>query len=208
MSCETRVHIVDDDEAVRNALGLLMESVEINAKTYDSAEAFLDQYNHDDFGCLLLDLRMPGMNGLELLDELNKRKSPILVIFITGHGDVSMAVRAMKEGAIDFIEKPFDNDYLLQRVQGCLAESANNENDNALKNQILDKINQLTNREHEVMNLLISGKQNKLIARELNISTRTVEQHRANIMKKLNAQSLSDIVRAAMISEKFDLYSV
>jgi len=205
MKHEPMIHIVDDDDAVRDALYVLMCSQDIPAQTYASAEDFLDQHAQFKLGCLLLDVRMPGMNGLQLLKELNKQNISIPVIFITGHGDVTMAVEAMKAGAIDFIEKPFDNEYLLNRVNNCLSECLNINNTNEQRQQIEAMIETLTSRERQVMELLLEGKQNKVIARELDISPRTVELHRAKVMKKLDAHSLSDIIRIALFSGQFKL---
>lgn len=195
---EQIVHIVDDDDAVRGALSLLMQSEEIPFSTYPSAQEFLQQNPLLRSGCLLLDVRMPDMNGLELLDELKKKGITLPVIFITGHGDVELAVQAMKAGAMDFIEKPFDNDRLISVVKVCLNESIN-QGDSKQKIEAIDElINSLTKREREVMELLVNGKQNKVIAKILNISPRTVELHRAKVMKKLNAHSLSDLVKTAL----------
>lgn len=197
------VHIVDDDDAVRQALLLLMESEDIPAKAYASAEEFLEQHAEIVPGCLLLDVRMPGMNGLQLLELLKEKHVSIPVIFITGHGDVVMAVQAMKLGASDFIEKPFDNENLLIRVRNCLKECISLNCTQELERKMERKISSLTKREREVMELLVAGKQNKVIAYELGISPRTVELHRAKVMEKLQAHSLSDIVRIALFSSEY-----
>jgi two-component system response regulator FixJ len=194
---------VDDDNAVRDALSLLLYSEDIEHQSYASAEDFLDQYAQSKLGCLLLDVRMPGMDGLELLDSLKAQNVDIPVIFMTGHGDVSLAVKAMKLGATDFIEKPFDTERLLALVRNCLIESLNINQTGELKQKIDERIAMLTKREKEVMELLVNGKQNKGIAQELGISPRTVELHRSRVMEKMQATSLSELVRAAMIvSEK------
>jgi len=198
------VHIVDDDEAVRKALSFLMHSEDIPAFEYASAEEFLDKRAQLNPGCLLLDIRMPGMSGLQLLDELNKKNDMLPVVFITGHADVPMAVKAMKLGAIDFIEKPFDNEHLLVRVRDCLSESVSLNCNKKNQLEIHDKLARLTKREKQVMELMVEGKQNKLIARELDISTRTVEVHRAKLMEKLEVHSLSDIVRIVMQSTELN----
>ena len=203
MDNKPMVHIVDDDEAVRNALSLLMAADEIPAKAYESAEDFLNQHAKSNMGCLLLDVRMPGMNGLQLLNELNRQNVSIPVIFITGHGDVSMAVQAMKAGATDFIEKPFDNEYLLNRVHNCLTDCIDLTCKKELQKKIDAQLALLTKREKQVMNLLVDGKQNKVIAAELGISVRTVELHRSNIMEKLHSHSLSDVVRSFMLSSEY-----
>jgi two-component system response regulator FixJ len=198
MQSELMVHIVDDDEAVRNALYFLMQSENIPAQTYTSAEGFMQKYIQSKPECLLLDVRMPGMNGLQLLNELKNRHIEMPVIFITGHGDIAMAVQAMKAGAADFIEKPFNNERLLNSVQKCLSESLHNSNANDTKQAAQTKLETLTRRERQVMDLLVEGKQNKVIAQELGISPRTVELHRAKVMSKLNANSLSSVVRIAL----------
>jgi len=200
MTHENMIHIVDDDDAIRQSLSLLMKSEGISVIVYESAEDFINNYKPVKSECLLLDIRMPGMSGLELLEELKERNISIPVIFITGHGDVSMAVQAMKAGATDFIEKPFDSDYLIQRVNDCLYECIRLSNSVELKQQLSERLDRLTKREKQVMDLLVDGKQNKTIAYELNISVRTVELHRAKVMEKLNAHSLSEVVRMAILS--------
>lgn len=197
------VHIVDDDNAVRQALVLLMESVSIPVKSYSSAEEFLEKYKTSEPGCLLLDVRMPGMNGLQLLELMKEKRINIPVIFITGHGDVVMAVKAMKLGASDFIEKPFDNDSLIRSVRNCLKECVTLNCTQELEREMESKLSSLTNREREVMECLVEGKQNKVIAHELGISPRTVELHRAKVMEKLQVHSLSEIVRIALLSSEF-----
>jgi len=199
MQTKPMVHIVDDDNAVRDALSLLMKSEDIPANIYASAEEFLEDQAQFKMGCLLLDVRMPGMNGLQLLNLLKEQDVAIPVIFITGHGDVGMAVKAMKAGAYDFIEKPFNNDRLLSVVNNCLTECITLNHSVEHRHELEARINKLTKREREVMELLVEGKQNKVIARELDISPRTVELHRAKVMEKLHAHSLSDVVRTALL---------
>ena len=199
MQNEPVVHIVDDDDAVRDALQMLMTSENIAAKTYASAEDFITQKNIKKPGCLLLDVRMPGMNGLQLLEQLKKNDISLPVILITGHGDISMAVQAMKDGAADFIEKPFNNERLLNTIKVCLDDCINLNSKTEQRKEMQQKIATLTRREREIMNLLVEGKKNKLIAQELGISSRTVELHRAKVMEKLHANSLSDIVRTALL---------
>lgn len=199
MQHKPMVHIVDDDDAVRNALSLLMHAEDIPVQAYASAEEFLDKHAQSKLGCLLLDVRMPGMNGLELLEVLKEQDVSIPVIFITGHGDVSLAVQAMKAGATDFVEKPFDNERLLRLVGNCLTECININETSELRHEMEARLALLTKRERQVMELLVEGKQNKVIARDLNISPRTVELHRAKVMEKLHAHSLSEIVRTAML---------
>lgn len=203
MDDNQHVHIVDDDDAVRQALLLLMESEDIPAKAYASAEEFLEQHAETEPGCLLLDVRMPGMNGLQLLELLKEKHVRIPVIFITGHGDVVMAVQAMKLGASDFIEKPFDNESLLRSVHICFKECIELNCTQELERKMKSKISSLTKREREVMELLVEGKQNKVIARDLDISPRTVELHRAKVMEKLQVHSLSGIVRIALSSSEY-----
>jgi len=199
MQHKPMVHIVDDDDAVRNALALLMHSEDIPVQAYASAEEFLDKHAQSKLGCLLLDVRMPGMNGLELLEVLKEQDVSIPVIFITGHGDVSLAVYAMKAGATDFVEKPFDNENLLNLVRNCLTECICLNQSCEHRHEIEARLATLTKRERQVMELLVDGKQNKVIARELGISPRTVELHRAKVMEKLHAHSLSEIVRTALL---------
>lgn len=200
MQNEPMVHVVDDDDAVREALQLLMRSDDIPVQTYASAEDFLEQQAHSRPGCLLLDMRMPGINGLELLNILKEHDSPLPVVFITGHGDVGMAVEAMKAGAVDFIEKPFDNERLLKVMHNCLADSVSIKDSYERRQEMQERIAHLTKREREVMDLLVAGKQNKLIALELDISPRTVELHRAKVMEKLQAHTLSEVVRTAILA--------
>lgn len=199
---EPMVHIVDDDSAIRDALSLLMQTENIPYQTYASAEEFLDKHAQSKLGCLLLDMRMPGLNGLELLDVLKSQNVAIPVIFITGHGDVSMAVKAMKAGASDFIEKPFNNERLLTLVRNCLIECINLNNTSMHRHEMEKRISRLTKRERQVMELLVDGKPNKVIAQDLNISPRTVELHRSRVMDKLHARSLSELVRTALIVTK------
>lgn len=193
------VHIVDDDRAIRDSLKFLMKSVGFESQTYESAETFLDQADFDRPGCLVVDIRMQGMSGLELQQVLNERSIHLPVIVITGHGDIPMAVQAMKAGAIDFLEKPFDNEFLVMRIRQCLKEATKKQDKESKTAKAKAQLAQLTPREVEVMNLLVAGKHNKVIANELNISVRTAEAHRAKVMKKLQADSLSDIVRVALM---------
>ena len=198
MQTEAIVHIVDDDKAIRDSLTLLMRSVGFNSKSYDSAEKFLDEADCNSSGCLIVDIRMQGMSGLELQQLLNNKGIIMPVIIITGHGDVPMAVQAMQAGAIDFLEKPYDNEMLVDRIKQCLSEVSKSRDKSKLVAEAKTSLLRLTPREREVMNLLVAGKHNKIIAKELNISVRTAEAHRAKVMKKLHAESLSDIVRLAL----------
>lgn len=201
MPQEHTIYIVDDDEAVRGALALLMKSAGLKAETYESADAFLRNYNPECNGCLVADVRMPGMSGLELQQELVNRKVDIPVIIMTGHGDVAMAVNAMKAGASDFIEKPFRNQDLLNKIQQSLTKADELHANHQHRAEALERLGLLSKREREVMDLLVKGKLNKQIAAELDISIRTVEAHRAKIMDKLQANSLPDVVRISLLEE-------
>ena len=195
---EAIVHIVDDDEAVRSSLKFLMRSQGFEVECYPSAQDFLNRVDVSVPGCVLLDVRMPGMTGLELLEELVQRQMPVPVILMTGQADVPMAVRALKSGAYDFIEKPFDNRALLLRIREALIQGGDVHERHKERETINERLQRLTRREQEVMDMLVSGKPNKVIAADLGISTRTVEIHRAKIMEKLQARSLSDVVRIAL----------
>ncbi|TNF32860.1 MAG: response regulator transcription factor [Gammaproteobacteria bacterium] len=189
------VHIVDDDEAIRSSLRLLIKTSGLNPRTYISAEELLETADLNQHGCLVVDIRMPGMSGLELQQHLNRNQYKIPLIIITGHGDIEMAVQAMKSGARDFLEKPVDNDKLIHRIRESLELDSEMRNHDREKDRAAQLLARLSSREHEIMQLLIQGKLNKVIAADLDISVRTVEAHRANIMHKMEARSLSDIVR-------------
>ena len=193
------VFIVDDDEAMRNSLRWLIESVGRTVETYESARAFLDNHYPGRSGCLLLDVRMPGMSGLELQSQLESHDIRLPVIILTGHGDVGMAVKAMKAGALDFIEKPIDDELLLAAIEKALTEDAEKREERASRAEILARMSQLTKRESQVMEMVTNGKSNKEIAAELNVSAKTVEAHRAHVMEKMEAGSLAELVRMAMI---------
>ncbi|MEQ8632385.1 MAG: response regulator transcription factor [Gammaproteobacteria bacterium] len=192
---EPTVHVVDDDEAVRDALEMLIRSIGLPVKSFNSAISFLDQYDNEARGCLLLDIRMPSMSGLELQDELIARNSSLSIIFITGHGDIPMAVRAIKKGAIDFISKPFRDQDLIECIQRALLINEESRDRINLQHQINENLAQLTQREKEIMDLMIEGLANKVIALELDISQRTVEVHRASVMTKMQAGSLAHLVK-------------
>ena len=196
------VHIVDDDEAVRNSLRFLMRSVGLHGQVFDSATNFLKTYDPRQPGCLLLDVRMPGMSGLDLQQELNRRGATIPVIFITGHGDVSMAVAAMQCGAFDFLQKPFRDQDLLDRVQRAMARDAESRGRLAARAEIKSRLATLTPRETEVMRLVSGGKANKVVGAELGVSQRTVEIHRAHVMEKMRAGSLAELVRMVLDSQE------
>ncbi len=194
------VFIVDDDEALRDSLRWLLESVGLKVETHDSANSFLQSYYPGQSGCLLLDVRMPGMSGLELQEQLESRDVRLPVVIMTGHGDVSMAVRALKAGALDFIEKPFDDELLLASIQRALLLDVEQRKNRATQAEILARLAQLTRREHQVMELVTIGKANKQIASELNVSAKTVEAHRAHVMEKMQAKSLAELVRMSMLA--------
>lgn len=198
MTFEPTVFVVDDDEAVCRALRLLIKSAGMKAQTYSSAEQFLDAYKPSRPGCLLLDIQMPGMNGLALQEQLAQRKLKIPVIIITGHGDVPMAVRAMKLGAVDFIEKPFRDQALLDHIKRAIDQDAQDRHDQAELDQIKQRLGLLSRRERQVMDLVVTGKLNKVIAYELGITQKTVEFHRANVMRKMRVKSLAELVRLAV----------
>jgi FixJ family two-component response regulator len=192
------VFIVDDDAAVRDSLGLLLRSMGLPVETFESARAFLDAGRDSRQGCLVLDIRMPGMSGLELQQELVTRHSLLPIIFITGHGDVPMAVEAMQAGAVDFIQKPFRDQDLLDRINQALEKDALGRRMLAERAQIRRRLETLTPREREVLAMIVAGKANKVIAGDLNLSQRTVEIHRARVMEKMGAHSLAHLVRMAM----------
>jgi two-component system response regulator FixJ len=197
---EPVVFVVDDDEAVRNSLRLLLKSIGMPAVAYASAEEFLAGYDDEQPGCIVLDVRMPGMSGPELQDELNRRGALIPVIFITGHGDVPMAVEAMRHGAVDFMQKPFSDKDLVGRIQLAMAADRRNREAIGAKDQIRARIAALTPRERQVLDLVTQGKSNKVIAGDLGASQRTVEIHRSHVMEKMGANSLAQLVRMTMIA--------
>jgi FixJ family two-component response regulator len=192
------VFIVDDDPAIRIAMQALLESVNIQHEIFASADEFLQDEESHRFGCLVLDIRMPGLGGLELQDELISRGSPLPIIFITGHGDVPMAVDAMQKGAVDFIQKPFRDQELLDRIREALTTDRERREERDRHTEIESRLQRLTNREKEVLDLDVTGKPNKVIAYELDVSQRTVEIHRARVMEKMEARSLADLVRMHM----------
>ena len=189
------VYIMDDDQAIRHAMELLMRSVGLGYEIFHSGDDFLSSHTNDRAGCLVLDIRMPGLGGLELQEKLNEMGSTLPVIFITGHGDVPMAVEAMQKGAVDFIQKPFRDQELLDRISEAIATDQERRSAREEKAEVLGKIEKLTNRERQVLDLVVTGKPNKVIAYELGVSQRTVEIHRARVMEKMEAKSLADLVR-------------
>lgn len=194
---ETRqtVYVVEDDEAVRDSLELLLKSDGKPVSTYDNANAFLKDYSEKMAGCIVLDIRMPGMDGMELQKKLNEKHSILPIIFVTGHGDVPMAVDAMKEGAVDFIQKPYREEALLQKIEAALEQDREQRKTLGEKQEILRRVKSLTPREHEIMDRMIAGQANKVIAIELEISQRTVEIHRSRVMHKMGTHSLAHLVR-------------
>jgi two-component system response regulator FixJ len=204
MAIEQTVYIVDDEEPVRKALRFLTKSDGLKSESFKTAQAFLDALDRIGPGCLLLDVCMPEMNGLELQEALRERKAEIPVIIITGHADVATAVRAMKGGASDFIEKPIDSEELLLRIHQCLSGEARRRRGVEWRKQAEERLSALSRRERQVMEGLVAGKRNKQIAEVMFISFRTVELHRASIMEKLQANSLSDIVRVALLADGMD----
>jgi len=200
MQAEETVFVVDDDEAMRSSLKWLIESMGMHVETYDSAQGFLDAYFPGRAGCLLLDVRMPGMSGLELQAYLARREQRIPVIIITGHGDVSMAVKAMKNGAVDFIEKPFDDEALIVSIRNALQHDEKQRTLRSQRADITARMSELTPRENEVMAMVTDGKSNKEIAAALGVSAKTVEVHRARVMDKMRADSLAELVRMVMIA--------
>jgi two-component system response regulator FixJ len=192
------VFVVDDDDAVRNSLRLLLKSVGLPTVAFASAREYLESWHPAQPGCLVLDVRMPGMSGLELQEELNRRGAIIPVIFISGHGDIPMAVEAIQHGAFDFLQKPFRDQDLIDRVQRALAADQANRQSLAQRDMLRQRYDSLTPREQEVMALVTKGKANKVMAGDLDISQRTVEIHRARVMEKMGAQSLAQLVRMVM----------
>ena len=199
MTADTIVHVIDDDEAVRQSIEFLLGTSGITARTYDSVSAFLNALPTIDSGCIITDVRMPGISGIDLLRRLGEMRIKMPVIVITGHGDVPLAVEAMKIGAIDFLEKPFADDLLLASVQAALNRSQENAARDAERAEVQARLATLTNREREVLEGLVVGKPNKVIACDLAISPRTVEIYRANVMTKMQATSLSELVRMALV---------
>ncbi len=195
MNPEPTVFIVDDDEAVRDSLSMLLESVGHSHRLYGSAIEFLENMDSQPVGCLVLDIRMPGMSGLELQAELHRREVLLPIIFITGHGDVGMAVKAMRLGALDFIPKPYHEQELLDRIHEALAYDASKRDRVHDHEQLLARIGSLSKREHEVFERVAEGQANKVIAQDLGVGERTVEVHRSEVMKKMGARTLAKLVR-------------
>ena len=200
---EAVVFIVDDDELIRDSLEQLVKSVGLKVETFPSAQSFLDAELPDQPSCLVLDIRMPGMSGLDLQDELEKRDFCIPIIFITGHGTVPMSVRAMKSGAVDFLQKPFEDQELLDAIHHAIEQNRYTRREQNEIKAIQQRMQSLTSREREVMVRVVAGLLNKQIAHELKMSENTVKTHRARIMRKMETESLADLVR---ITEKAGVY--
>jgi two-component system, LuxR family, response regulator FixJ len=201
VAAQPLVHIVDDDEGLRESLAFLLRTANLEVRSFESAKAFLDKLPHAMPGCVITDVRMPDMSGIELLRRLKELKIGVPVIVITGHGDIALAVEAMKMGATDFFEKPFDDHLLVASVRAALRRREDQTKRGAERAEIEHRISSLSPREKDVLAGLIQGRANKQIAFDLGISPRTVEIYRANLMSKMQADSLSDLVRMALISE-------
>jgi RNA polymerase sigma factor (sigma-70 family) len=197
---ESIVYIVDDDDAMRDSLKWLLESRGLKVELYPSGDAFLRDFSRDLCGCLVLDVRMPGMSGMDLYTRLRARASTLPVIFITGHGDVPMAVSALKKGAADFIEKPFDDQDMLKLIESCLKQDRAAAAKRAEKASLAQSLESLTQREREVLKLIVDGKLNKQIADDLGISIKTVEVHRSRVMEKMGADTVVELVQLVLKS--------
>ena len=207
MTQEQTIFVVDDDKRVRDSLRWLIESVSLPVETYGSAEEFLDAYAPHRHGCLILDIRMPKISGLQLQDILAARGIRLPIIMVTGHGDVPTAVRAVQKGAVDFLEKPFNDQVLLDRIHAGLEDDARRQQEEETQREILKRFHSLTAREREVLERVVGGMPNKRIAGELGISVKTVEVHRARAMEKMGAKSLAEITAQCILcglhKEKF-----
>jgi two-component system response regulator FixJ len=200
MSDRPVVYVVDDDDAARDSLVFLLKSAKLAVQAFDSADTFISALPSLGHGCVVTDIRMPGMSGIELLKHVRKQGHPIPVIVVTGHGDVPLAVEAMKHGAVDFLEKPYDDEVMLKSVRGALNEQKQSEKRDAERAEVLEKLATLSTRERQVLEGLVGGLPNKSIAYDLKISPRTVEIYRANVMTKMGAGSLSELVRMALMA--------
>lgn len=201
MASSDIVHVIDDDAAVRQSLAFLLSTVGLAVRVHDSATSFLNSLPEAKDGCIVTDVRMPGMDGIELQRRLRSQGNTIPVIVITGHGDIALAVDAMKAGAVDFIEKPFDDEVLIGAIKAALARRAGTRERDAQAAEARARLKLLSERERQVLEGLVAGKPNKIIAHELDISARTVEIYRANVMTKMQADSLSALVRMALLAD-------
>jgi two-component system response regulator FixJ len=197
---EAIVYVIDDDEGARHSLEFLLDVAGIRVRSFHSADAFLKASPPLAGACVVTDVRMPGMSGIELAEELKRRGAEVSVIVITGHADVPLAIQAMKAGVSDFIEKPFDDEAMLSAIRGAIAEQAGTEEAQAERQAVVERIASLSPREREVMDGLVAGKANKAIAFDLGISARTVEVYRANVMMKMQAKTLSELVQMVMVA--------
>jgi len=202
VTSETIVHIIDDDDAVRDSLAFLLESADMAVRTYESAVRFLEQSSGLERGCIVTDVRMPDMTGLDLVRHLNAQGSSLPVIVITGHGDVPLAVEAMRAGVVDFIEKPFDDELMLTALRRALDISRNHAEEASERRDIAQRLARLSTRERQVLDGLVAGQANKVVALNLGISPRTVEVYRANLMTKMRASSLSELVRMTLNADR------
>jgi FixJ family two-component response regulator len=200
---DATVFVVDDDTSIRTALGRLIKSLGFKVETFDSAQAFLKHGPHDGPACLILDVRMPGMSGIELQEQLTRAGLRLPIIFITGHGNIPMSVKAMKAGAVDFIEKPFDDQKLVDAINIAIKKNKQFRTEQAEIKQLQRRVDSLTPREYEVFSLVVSGMLNKQIAFDLGMSEKTVKVHRARVMDKMKAKSLADLVRMAEKAGQF-----
>lgn len=195
------VFVVDDDKSVRDSIRWLLESISLHVETFDSAETFLKQFSPDRPGCLILDVRMPGMSGPELMDRLGAPKPAIPIIFLSAHGDVPLAVRAMKGGAVDFLQKPYNNQTFLERVRQALEQDAETRRKRLQQDDVSTRLAALTDRERQVLKGVVAGKSNKEIARDLDISYKTVEVHRGRLMQKMEAHSVAELMQLVLHQE-------
>ena len=194
----TLVYLVDDDFSVRDSLSMLIESTGQAVRSFESADDFLDNFDPDQAGCLILDVRMPNMTGLELQEELARRDFAVPIIFISGHADVPDSSKAFRAGAVDYMEKPFDSDVLLTRMQEAIQKDLETRVQNKEKRKLKHRLSQLTPREHEVLVLIVKGLSNKEAARQMNVSNRTVDVHRSKVMEKMEAEDLAELTVMAM----------
>ena len=198
MTTKGHVYVIDDDEAMRDSLNFLLDSSGFGVTLFDDAQAFLDVLPGLAFGCVVSDVRMPGIDGIELLKRMKAQQSPFPILIMTGHGDVPLAVEAMKLGAVDFLEKPFEDDRLTTMIETAIRQAEPAAKNEAISQDVAARVASLSPRERQVMEGLVAGLSNKLIAREYDISPRTIEVYRANVMTKMQANSLSELVRLAM----------